>query len=303
MLIHLIPLALGLSLLLVEALDGHQFQHVDLVVPEDVYIEEIPGVALSPNQERLYVFNRGHHPLLAFDRDGQLLDEIGEGLFETPHGLRVDVQGNIWTTDTGNHLVLKFSPEGEVLMVLGKRDTASAGWLDRDYNHVFLNRPSDVAFDHEGNIYVADGGNFRVVVFSAEGDFIRTFGEQGNEAGQFNFPHSILIDNNARLLVGDRENQRIQVFDLDGNYRTEWTEIGYPYGLSSGSNFSIWMTDARSDQLVHLSGSGEVLARYGQPGHGLGQYRFLHGLAPSDHGIYLSDILNWKVEFLSWDQF
>lgn len=271
---------------------------VQLNVPQGMYIEETPVTAFSPDGKQFYVFNRGAHALLVFDNKGNFKKEIGQGLFGVPHGLRVDADGNIWTADTETHLVLKFAPDGRVLMVLGKKGTGGPGWLDRDYNQIFLNKPSDVAFDKDGNIYVADGGNFRVVKYSKDGDFLGHFGTKGTEKGQFNFPHALIVDENDRLLVADRENQRIQIFDLDGNFKEEWTGIGYPYMLAQGDDGVIWMTDARIDKLVKLSSTGKVLGKYGAPGKSLGKYGFLHGVTPHNGGLYVSDILNWKVEFL-----
>jgi DNA-binding beta-propeller fold protein YncE len=180
---------------------GFQAESFELKVKDGMYIEEVPGLGISPDGRRIYIFNRGQHALLVFRRNGGFEREIGAGLFSVPHGLRVDADGNIWTTDIGNHLVIKFSPEGRVLMVLGKKGTASPGWFDRDYNQVFLNKPSDVAFDDEGNVYVADGGNFRVVKYSTGGEVLRIFGEKGTGPGQFNFPHSLIVDSKGRLLV------------------------------------------------------------------------------------------------------
>ena len=270
-----------------------------LTPPEGTYIEEVPGVAVSPNGAQVYVFNRGQRALLVFGKNGGFLREIGAGLFDVPHGLRVDEAGNIWTTDTGTHLVLKFSPQGKLMMVLGKKGTASEGWFKRDYNHYFLNKPSDVAFDSAGNIYVADGGNFRVVKFSPQGVVINTFGEKGTEPGQFNFPHSLVIDETGRLLVADRENKRIQLFDESGGFLAAWTNIGYPYMLALAPGGGVWMTDARADMLVRLGTSGQLLQSFGSTGKGTGQYGFLHGVAIFDDALLVSDILNWKVERLS----
>jgi DNA-binding beta-propeller fold protein YncE len=294
----LLSLFLAVPLAAVSADEGFSPKPVTLDAPEGVYIEETPAFAFSPDGSEFYVFNRGAHALLVFDGDGNFLREIGQGLFEVPHGLRVDEDGNIWTADTGNHLVLKFAPSGEVLMVLGKRGTGSPGWFDRDYNQVFLNKPSDIAFDSDGNIYVADGGNFRIVKYSKTGDTVEFFGEKGSEPGQFNFPHSLIVDENGRLLVADRENKRIQIFNLDGKYQGEWNDIGHPYVLAQGKGGTFWMTDARVDQLVKLSKDGKVLDRFGGPGKSLGKYGFLHGVLQHKGSVYVSDILNWKVEEL-----
>lgn len=273
---------------------------LDLDAPANVYVEEVPGVAISKDGAEVYVFNRGRHALLVFGADGSYRREIGAGLFSVPHGLRVDGQGNIWTTDVGNHLVIKFSPAGKVLMVLGKKNTASKGWFHKNYNQSFLNKPSDVAFDSEDNVYVADGGNFRVVKYSSKGEIVQSFGEEGAGDGQFNFPHSLVIDGQNRLLVADRENRRIQLFDLSGVYKGQWDHVGYPYSLALGSDGILWMTDARKDQVVKLSSEGEVLGTFGKPGKASGQYGFLHGIVPVEDGLLVSDILNWKVEHLKF---
>lgn len=271
-------------------------------VPTGWYMEELPAIAVGPSgmagQDYLYVFNRGRHALLAFHIDGRFSHEIGAGLFDVPHGLRVDRDGNVWTTDIGNHLVLKFSPEGELLMVFGKRGTASAGWFDRDYDQLFFNKPNDVAFDANGNIYVADGGNFRIVKFSPNGDVQATWGEKGDTAGAFNFPHSLLVDG-GRLLVADRENQRIQLFSLDGRYQESWSGIGYPYLLLKARAGGFWMSDARADALVKLSADGKPQGRFGGPGKQAGRFGFLHGIVELAGGdLLVSDILNWRIQRL-----
>jgi len=274
-------------------------QPFDLHLPADSYIEEVPAIATSPDGQFVYVFNRGKRALLAFDVKGTFVREIGAGLFSVPHGLRVDADGNIWTADTGNHVVLKFAPSGKLLMVLGKKGTASAGWFDRDYNHLFFNKPSDIAFDAAGNIFVADGGNFRVLKFSPKGNVLAVFGEKGKGPGQFNFPHSLIVDAEGRLLVSDRENQRIQLFDLTGAYQNEWADVGYPYMLAHAEEGNIWMTDARADKLVKLSPKGEKLKAFGAAGKSVGQYGFLHGITVLGSDLLVSDILNWKVERLT----
>lgn len=275
-------------------------QPFELTLPEHMYVEEVPGVAVSPDESILYVFNRGQHALLVLDRSGGYKQEIGAGLFKVPHGLRVDAEGNIWTTDVGNHLVLKFSPAGKILMVLGKKNTAATGWHHKDYNQTFLNKPSDIAFDKDGNIYVADGGNYRIVKYAPDGTVLATFGKKGADEGQFNFPHSLVVDNKDRLLVADRENKRIQLFDLKGKYLEQWDGVGYPYMLALSGDGALWMTDARVDQLVKLTLEGDVVSRTGQSGKALGRYGFLHGVVPMREGALVSDILNWRLELVKF---
>ncbi|WP_262690108.1 peptidyl-alpha-hydroxyglycine alpha-amidating lyase family protein [Kordiimonas aestuarii] len=274
-----------------------------LEMPEGWFLVEVPGVLQSTGNGgkpgAIYVLNRGEHALLKFKPTGKFDREIGHGLFKSPHGLREDADGNIWTTDVGNHLVLQFTPGGELLRVYGRRDYASPGWFDRDYNYTFFDKPSDVAFDAGGNLYVADGGNFRIVKFDPDGNMIKSFGEKGEGEGQFNFPHSVVVKGDT-LYVGDRENQRIQLFDLDGKFREVWSGVGYPYGLEALPDGGFLMTDARAEKLVRLDENGKVLSKTGAPGKALGQYVSLHGVAARpDGGVLVSDIFNWRVTALA----
>ncbi|WP_417460016.1 peptidyl-alpha-hydroxyglycine alpha-amidating lyase family protein [Kordiimonas sp.] len=275
----------------------------NLEMPDGWHLVEVPAVLQAETNSGkpgpIYVFNRSEHALLKFKANGKFEREIGAGLFSSPHGMRFDADGNIWTTDVGNHLVLSFSPEGKVLRVYGKKNTASPGWFDRDYNFTFFDKPNDVAFDADGNLYVADGGNFRVVKFGPDGNMIKMFGEKGEGEGQFNFPHSVVVKGDT-LYVADRENQRIQLFDLEGNFKKEWTGIGYPYGLVLLPGGGFLMTDARNENLVTLSDDGKVLSRTGEAGKEVGQYSSLHGLAlRPGGGVLVSDIFNWRVTALN----
>lgn len=247
------------------------------------------------NQANTFIFNRGNHQLLKFDKFGNYLTEFGHGHFDKPHGMRIDRHGNIWTTDTNNHLVLRFSPEGKVTMVLGMKNKASKGWFDRDYNLALFNSPHDVAFDNFDNIYVVDKGNNRIVKLNSDGLFLKAWGTAGNKDGEFNFAHSIVISNNT-IYVADRENKRIQIFDLDGNYQNQWNDVGYPYVLTLSGN-TIWMTDARSEKIQQLSLDGKILNSYqGKPGRAPHQFGFVHGIYVTKQGnIMLTQVLNWSV--------
>jgi len=232
--------------------------------------------------------------LCEFDPEGKFIRAIGDGLFTHPHGLRIDRDGNLWTTDDGNHVVLKLSATGEVLMVLGRINTAAeSDWV--------FNRPTDVAFDREGSIYVTDGyGNSRVVKFDREGRFIKAWGRYGSGAGEFILPHSIVIDAEGRVYVGDRENMRIQIFDLEGKYLTEWKDIGYPYGLFLGPDQHIWMADGGFDRVIELDRNGKILGALGSPGHGPGQFAWAHFMAMTeDKKVIVADVLNWRFQVFS----
>ena len=185
---------------------------------------EASGVALN-SKGHIFLFQRTRPMLSEFDENGRYVRSLGEGLFDHPHGLRIDADDYIWTTDDTNNTVLKLSPAGKVLLVLGRRNNGGeANWL--------FSKPTDVAFSKNGDIFVTDGyGNSRVVKFDRNGNFLKTWGTYGSGPGEFMLPHSVVIDKNDRVYVGDRENARIQIFDTDGRFLTQWTGIGYPYGL------------------------------------------------------------------------
>src|SRR5262249_44479924 len=161
--------------------------------------------------------------LFEFDRNGKFLREIGKGLygFDFAHVVRVDKEDNIWCVDEGANMVIKFNPEGRVVLVLGRkwelvegrpeqpeRDTPPPPPQDGRFN-----RPTDVTWDPAGNIYVADGyNNSRVAKFDKNGNWIKAWGERGTGPGQFNIPHTIASDAQGNIYVGDRTNKRIQVF-------------------------------------------------------------------------------------------
>ncbi len=163
-------------------------------------------------------------PVLRLDPSGRIVSSWGEGMFVWPHGLHLDADGNLWATDAGGsggrgHQVIKLSPEGRVLMTLGRAGVAGSGPDTFD-------GPADVVVAGSGDIFVADGhGNDRVVKFSRTGRYLMEWGRQGTGPGEFDEPHALAIDAQDRLWVGDRVNRRIQLFDLEGRYLTEWTGI------------------------------------------------------------------------------
>ena len=163
-------------------------------------------------------------PMLRYDPSGRLVDSWGEGMFVWPHGSTLDEDENIWVTDAQGgdgkgHIVVKFSPEGRVLMTLGTPGVAGAGEATFD-------GPADVAIAPNGDIFVADGhGNDRIVKFSRDGEYLMEWGQEGTLLGEFNEPHTIAFDSRGRLFVGDRMNQRIQVFDQDGRFLAVWPGI------------------------------------------------------------------------------
>jgi len=258
--------------------------------PSPLVFGEPSAVALN-SSGHIFLFQRVKPMLAEFDERGKFLRSIGDGLFDHPHGLRIDTEDNIWTTDDGNHLVLKLSPSGRVLLVLGRKNWgAEADWL--------FNQPADVAFGRSGEIYVADGyGNSRIVEFDRDGNFLRAWGKFGDGPGEFNLPHTIAVDGQGRVYVGDRENERVQIFDADGRFLREWKGIGYPYGLVITPDQHVWMSDGGYDRIVELDPGGKILGAIGEPGHRPGQFAWAHFLAVGpDRRIYVADVLNWRFQ-------
>jgi DNA-binding beta-propeller fold protein YncE len=195
----------------------------------------------------------GHEDLdtvFLFDPEGNLLRSFGAGLFVWPHGIHVDYDGNVWVTDARGddngrgHQVHKFSPEGDLLMSLGKAGVAGDG------NDVF-DQPSDVLVAPDGSIFVADGhgasGNNRIVKFDARGNYLMQWGSTGLEHGEFRDPHALAMDSTGRLFVGDRANNRLQIFTQDGEHLETWTQFGRPSGLFIDHNDILYAADSESN--------------------------------------------------------
>jgi DNA-binding beta-propeller fold protein YncE len=251
---------------------------------------EASAVALN-SHGHIYLFQRVRPMLTEYDPAGHFIASLGENLFTHPHGLRVDADDNLWTTDDGSHLVLKLNPAGHVLLVLGRKDVAAeADWL--------FNQPTDVAFGKDGVVYVADGyGNSRIVKFDRSGRFLKAWGHFGSGPGEFNLPHSVAVDAAGRVYVGDRENRRIQIFDAEGKLLRIWSNIGYPYGLCITPDQHVWMVDGGYDRILELSPAGQILGAIGEPGHAPGQLAWGHFLAiGADRTVYVADVLNWRFQ-------
>jgi streptogramin lyase len=191
-------------------------------------------------------------PILKFDASGTLVKSFGAGLLLFPHGLHVDREGNVWVTDGlgkdgKGHQVFKFSPDGKVLMTLGKAGTPGS---DPDE----FNAPSAVLVAPSGDIFVADGHggatNARIVKFSRDGKFVKTWGQKGAGPGDIDIPHGLAMDSHGRLFVADRNNNRIQIFDQDGNFMDAWAQFSRPSGVFIDRNDVIYVADSESESVA-----------------------------------------------------
>jgi DNA-binding beta-propeller fold protein YncE len=202
-------------------------------------------------------------PILKFDRKtGEVLARFGAGLFALPHGIHVDRDGNVWVTDsqgnkagTKGHQVIKFSPDGKVLMKLGKAGVGAAG-------PDTFNEPCDVITAPNGDIFVSDGhsgqndnppagATGRIVKFTKEGKYLKEWGKIGSAPGEFKTPHALAFDSKGRLFVADRGNHRIQIFDQDGNYLDSFHQFGRISGLFIDADDTLYAIDSESNANRH----------------------------------------------------
>ena len=222
------------------------------------------GVAVDPTGTSIWVAERcaanscagsDLAPILHFDMSGRLIKAFGAGMFVFPHGIFADQQGNVWVTDGlakdgKGEQVIKFSPDGKVLMTLGK-----AGMIG-DGPDAF-NAPSAVLVAPNGDIFVGDGHgtvngaytNARIVKFDKDGKFIKTWGMKGSAPGEMDIPHTLAMDSRGRLFLGDRQNNRIQIFDQNGTFLDQWFQYSRPSGVFIDKNDTIYVADSESESV------------------------------------------------------
>ncbi|HEY7424423.1 MAG TPA: peptidyl-alpha-hydroxyglycine alpha-amidating lyase family protein [Gemmataceae bacterium] len=277
---------------------------------------EVAAVATDA-RDRVYVFNRGEHPVMVFNRDGTFLTSWGEGLFARPHGIFVDADDAVYCTDDLGHSIRKFTPEGKLLLSLGVPGTPSdTGATSMDYRTILragppFHYPTNLAVSTEGELYVSDGyGNARVHKFSPDGRLLFSWGEPGNGPGQFHLPHGIAVDRQGTVYVADRENSRIQLFTSDGAYLSEWTDVARPcqvfldkagkvYVAELGFHAGRWPgttapADAPGGRVSIFDRHGNVQARWGGGRNpcAAGDFFAPHGICVDTRGdIYVAEVV------------
>ena len=251
--------------------------------PEDWDMKWIGGVGVD-SQDRVYVFNRGNHPLIVFDRDGNVLSSWGEDRLNHAHGVYIDSDDNVWLTDRYAQVVWKFTTSGELLHTLGNPDEPGS---DGDPFH----DPTQAMVAANGDIYVSDGYvNSRTHRFSASGDLLHSWGEAGDAPGQFVLPHAVWIDPRDRVWVADRENNRIQFFKTDGVYLYEWGGYLRPADFHMDGDDVMYVAELDAGVAV-VDMSGKILSRFGEHGDGPGQFMAPHGIACDSRGdIYVCEV-------------
>ena len=294
-----------------------------LKLPQNLYLGEGIGVARN-SKGNIFVFTRsGRTRLFQFDQNGNFTREIGQGLygFEMAHGVRVDSQDNIWTVDEGTNMVIKFSPEGRVLMTMGRRQeavegvpaTPAPGTPPPPAEPYRFNRPTDVTWDPAGNIFVADGyGNSRVAKYDKNGRFVKAVGTRGTQPSQLNTPHSITADAKGNIYVADRGNRRIQVFDSDLNLVKIYDNVGAPWAvcITPGPHQYLYSSNSNPDnndsrqaavsgEIYKMELDGTIVGKFGKPGKQLGEFSTVHAIdCRNENELVVSEITSWRVQKL-----
>ncbi|MFQ5828179.1 MAG: peptidyl-alpha-hydroxyglycine alpha-amidating lyase family protein [Candidatus Methylomirabilia bacterium] len=215
-------------------------------LPPGYHYVEAAGVAVD-SKDYVYVFSRGEHPVIVFDRDGNFVRSWGEGLVSRAHGIIVGPDDEVWLTDDGNHTIRKFMPDGKLLLTIGDPDRPAELQGGKPFN-----RPTHVALcPRTGDIYISDGyGNSRVHKYDPRGRHLFSWGEPGTDPGCFNLPHNIATDAEGLVYVADRENHRVQIFDSNGRYLDQYNNLHRPCGL---------FIDPRRDRHVYIGELGTGL--------------------------------------------
>jgi DNA-binding beta-propeller fold protein YncE len=284
-------------------------------LPEGWSHGDVAGVAVD-SQDRVYVFNRGEHPLIVYDRDGRFVRSWGEGVFTRPHGITI-VDDVVYCADDTDHTVRAFSLDGALLWTLGTLNQGSAtGYVGPDLMTIQrgagpFNRPTRLAVaPGTGDLYVSDGyGNARIHRFSAQRELLQSWGEPGDAPGEFHLPHSVWVHTDGRVFVCDRENDRVQIFSPDGQLVSMWTNTtrpgdlyidgdGYVYlgemawELGATSMTGVRYASGRSAQMSIRDLNGKVLAQWGGPDPcAPGSFASPHGLTLDSHGdLYVGEV-------------
>jgi sugar lactone lactonase YvrE len=263
-------------------------------LPKGWNFGEVASVAVD-KADNVWIFTRGQHPVMQFDRNGRFLQSWGDGLFRSAHGVRVHGDGNLWLVDVKGHVVFQYTPAGRVLMVLGYRQGFPGDNNSKDY----FNEPTGIAFAANGDMFVADGYvNSRVVKYDKEGRYLMHWGTRGSGDGEFHLAHDVVIDRRGRVIVADRTNGRIQLFDQSGKFLTKWSGFGRPYGLAySEQEDSLYVCDGEAGRIVRLNSEGQVTGVLDAPGKLPGRITAAHHLAVDSRGdLYTAEVRNWRVQ-------
>jgi DNA-binding beta-propeller fold protein YncE len=315
-----------------------------LTLPDNIYLGEVAGVATNSKGD-IFVYTRTGHPtvtlgtarpfahggsqMFQFDRTGKFVREIGKDIygFLFAEQVRVDPQDNIWVVDQMSNMVMKFDPEGRVALLLGRKAeaipvpaprpgpaapaagpaAAAAALPGAGRPSDLFDRPTDVAWDAAGNIYVADGaGNARVAKFTKAGVFIKSWGSKGTEPGKFGSVRGIAIDAQGNVYVADGGNKRIQVFDGDGNFKTQFANVGNARALCMTSGPTQYLYTSNSNppndidtggEIYKLRLDGTIVGKFGRAGKLPKEFGTVNEIdCRTENSLYVGEIGNLRVQ-------
>ncbi|HEY1911482.1 MAG TPA: peptidyl-alpha-hydroxyglycine alpha-amidating lyase family protein [Vicinamibacterales bacterium] len=359
-------LALGASLGAQSAPDIAYDANADLLkLPDNIHLGEVAGVATN-SKGHIFVYTRtgaanvavgtsrsfykSGSRLLEFDQTGKFVRELGQGVygFNFAQAVRIDPQDNIWVVDQGSTQVIKFDPDGHILLVLSRKPEAigvrapapgagrgappaapaaegrgaapaaappaggrgPAGPAGAGIPGDSFVRTAGVAWDKDGNIYVADGagngiGNARVAKFDKDGHFIKSWGQRGSEVGQFNSLRGIALDAQGNVYVADAGNSRIQVFDGDGNPKAQITGIGIPSAIciTPGAHQFLYSSNSNDPEtldhgeIYKLELDGKVVGKFGKAGKLTKEFGMVNSIdCRSENELFVGELTNWRMQ-------
>ncbi len=305
-----------------------------LQLPAGIYLGEVGGVATN-SHGNVFVYTRTGHPtitigtarpfahggsrLFEFDRTGKFVREIGKDTygFMVASQVRVDPNDNIWVVDEMTEMVLKFDPQGHVAMLLGRKAEnvnvpvrAGRGGDGSGQQTDLFSRPTDVAWDAAGNIFVADGlGNARVAKFDKDGKFVKSFGKKGTAPGEFSNVRSIAVDAQGNVYAADGGNKRIEVFDNDGNFKTAFSNVGNAQALciTKGPNQVLYVSNSNSVEDIDHDGEiyrmrldGTMIGKFGKAGKLPKEFGTVNAIdCREQNTLYVGELGNLRVQKLA----
>jgi DNA-binding beta-propeller fold protein YncE len=304
-----------------------------LQLPAGLYLGEVGGVATNSHGD-IFVYTRTGHPtisigtarpfahggsrLFQFGPNGKFVREIGKDsyAFMFAAQVRVDPKDNIWVVDQMTSMVIKFDPQGRVLMLLGRKAEnvnvparpVKGDGAGRPTD--LFERPTDVAWDAAGNIFVADGlGNARIAKFDKNGKFVKSWGKKGTATGEFANVRSIAVDAQGNVYAADGGNKRIQVFDNDGNFKTAFANVGNAQALcmTKGPNQVLYVSNSnppndidRDGEIYRMSLDGTMTGKFGRAGKLLKEFGTVNAIdCRSKNTLYVGEIGNLRVQKLT----